>query len=163
MAMAREEYSDFLDSVESGELDSGAARKLEVDLSSGERAYLALSSLAYGYYRLAEQAAAEPDQSPILIARLESWNALLSELYTSSGDDPALQRAVREAAEDLHRRAPRVGAECRDASGAPADCPSTGLLLRMLREADAQSGRHGVRGALTQLLNRLRGAEAPSR
>jgi hypothetical protein len=162
MVAAQNEYPAFIASLESGSPEAVAEGQVRADLDSGDRAYLALSSLAYAYYRLAERAAEAPDQSPVLIARLESWNAMLSQLYERSGDNPALRQAVREAAEDLHRRAPRLETPCTGTGNHAADCHSTGLLLRTLREVDASTERHGVRGALTQLLNRLRGEEAKS-
>ena len=145
MDVAREEYGGFLAEVDSGSLSDGSARQLEADLASTDRVYLAVSSIAYGYYRLAQRAAEQPGQRPVLVARLEHWNSLLSNLYESSTDQPKIHRAVREAAEDLDRRAPR--------DAAPP-------LLTTLQELDGQLETRGVRGALNRLVQRLRGEPA---
>ena len=116
--------------------------------------YLALSSLAYGYYRLSQQAAATPNDDPELVARLERWNALLARAYASSPQDADFQDSVREAALDLRRRAPPVALSCLDASGGRVSCDSTEAVLR---DIDRLRDEVGVRGALSRLLGRFFG------
>lgn len=141
--VARETYPGFIEGVEQGELDPEATRALEADLDSVDRVYLALSSLAYGYYRLAEHSDGEADPSPAAEI-LERWNHLLSQLYEASHDRPELQHAVRTAAEDLDRK---------------AQSDSSDVLLRTLRQADAEAEQHGIRAALSRIVQRMRGGE----
>ena len=57
---ARAQYGDFIRGVERGDLDDREAARLERDVAAGaggENPYLALSSLSYGYFRLAQEAA----------------------------------------------------------------------------------------------------------
>jgi hypothetical protein len=127
-------------------------RALEDENAAADRT-LALSSLAYGYFMLAERAAASERPDPALVARLERWNDLLGSAYEKAERDPSFRTAVREAALDLHARAPAVG--CEDAGS----CPSTGLLLETLRRIDDPASETGVRGALGKLLGRMLGDE----
>lgn len=152
---ARREYSGFFDALDEGEPSPAAVAALESDLARGgasERAYLALSSLAYGYYRLAQAAAASPGEDPTIVARLERWNELLASAYASSDDD-AYRQAVRSAARDLHARSD-IELRCADASGERVACQSTESVLRGL---DQTSGEVGGRGAVQRLLQRLFG------
>ena len=136
--------------------EQGAAR-VEADLAGGaSNRYLALSSLAYGYFRLAQRAAEAGRGDPETIARLERWNALLAGAYQASPEDPRFQEAVREAAVDLHRRGPAVELDCLDAAGNPARCTSTESVVRTLSQ---QRDRAGMRGALGKLLQRLFGSD----
>lgn len=157
MGPVREAYGGFFDALDRGEVDAAEIARVEADVAAGsasEGAYLALSSLAYGYYQLAQRAADEPDRDPEVLARLEAWNDLLSSAYEAHGAGDPYRDAVREAAEDVHRRAPAVGLRCLDEEGEPARCDSTEAVLRGL-----QSGRDatGVRGALGRMLGRLFG------
>ena len=70
---AKAEFGDFFEAIEAGGVNDSQSRKLETALagSSQEESYLALSSLAYGYFRLAQRAAADPSATPRLTARLE--------------------------------------------------------------------------------------------
>ena len=125
--------------------------------ASGEHAYLALSSLAYGYYRLASRTAQGTTADPAIVERLARWNELLSNAYAASPEDAAYQSAVRQAAEDLHARAP-IRLPCRDAKGAEMACSSTESVLRGF---NAASERVGLRGALERVMRRLTGSEEP--
>ncbi len=155
---AKQEYGEFFAALDAnGDIGETAAARLEADVAAGadsENAYLALSSLAYGYYRLAQQAAATPIDDPELVARLERWNALLSRAYASSGQDAEFQDSVREAALDLKHRAPPVVLSCLDESGGRVPCDSTDAVLR---DIDRLRDQVGVRGALSRLLGRFFG------
>jgi len=154
------EYGEFFDAVEQGRLeDEQPLSRVEGELEAGTRsgaAYLALSSLAYGYYRLSLRAAATPDVDPAIAARLERWNAILAQAYDAAGDDEAFRGAVREAALDLRRNAPPIGLVCRDARGAPVACDSTDAVLRGL---DSTADDVGIRGGLERLLERILGGD----
>jgi len=155
MAPAQSTYGEFFSSLDATGAPSAAeAARLEADLISGvdrERSYLALSSLTYAYYRLAQAASQSPDARPELTERLERWNGLLSAAYAESADQ-RFQSAVREAATDLHERAPSIATECDGISG--QTCNTTGSLLAAL---DRMDQRGGMRTPLTHLLNRVIG------
>jgi hypothetical protein len=154
---ARSTYAGFFDALEHGEPSDAAVAELESDVARGgasERAYLALSSLAYGYYRLTQVAAASPGEDPTIVARLERWNELLSGAYASS-DDPAYRQAVQSAARDLRARSD-IELSCVDASGERVACRSTEAVLRGLDQA---SGQMGARGAVQRLLERVFGGD----
>lgn len=155
-AVAR--YGEFFEAVEEGRADGSPLARVEETVAAGgssEEAYLALSSLAYGYYRLSQRAAATPETPPEIAARLERWNALLGQAYGTSEDD-AWRAAVREAALDLQQRAPPVGLSCRDARGEPTACDSTDAVLRGV---DATADEVGIRGGLRRLLERISAEE----
>jgi hypothetical protein len=159
MAPARETYSGWFDALERGALADADAAQVESAVAQGaasEHAYLALSTLAYGYYQLARREADRPEQDPAVAARLTRWNTLLESAYAASPDDAAYRAAVRRAAEDLRQRA-AIRLPCQDAKGAPADCNSTEAVLRGLDAADEQLG---IRGALDRLLRRLFGGSS---
>jgi hypothetical protein len=153
---AKAAYGEFFTALETGVPADAAAARVESDLAAGAgsaNAYLALSSVAYGYWRLSERAAAE-QADPALALRLERWNALLREAYAASPADERYRAAVREAAQDLRRRAPPVRLRCVDAQGRTAECDSTEAVLRGI---DATAGEVGLRGALERLLARIFG------
>jgi hypothetical protein len=157
---ARAEYGEFFEALDDDELDDAKSARLEADLSAGAaagNAYLALSSLTYGYYRLAQRVTSDPEQDPALVARLERWNALLSRAFDASANQPGFRKAVREAAVDLHRRGPAVRLRCADADGQPAECSSTEAVIRGI---DAADDRVGYRGALGRLLQRITGGSS---
>jgi len=155
LAPAQSRYQPFFGALEQGSFDPEAAARIERDLAPGSDApYDALSSLAYGYYRLARRAAADPDADPVLIARLERWNDLLARAYEKSGADPAFQAAVRSAATDVQHRAPAVGLRCLDEWGDVTTCSSTEAVVRGM---DALRDEAGVRGQLSRLLSKLFG------
>lgn len=157
---AQATYGEFFAALEGGVPPEAATARLDADLAAGPasaNAYLALSSLAYGYWLLSERAAAA-QTDPALAARLESWNALLRQAYAASPDDAPYRAAVREAAQDLRRRAPPVRLRCTDADGGTAECDSTEAVLRGI---DAASGEVGLRGALERLLARIFGGAEP--
>lgn len=157
---AQATYGEFFAALESGVPSDSASARLDADLAAGatsENAYLALSSLAYGYWTLSERAAAE-QADPALAARLESWNALLGRAYETSPEDPSYRAAVRAAALDLQRRAPPVRLHCADADGGSAECDSTEAVLRGI---DAASGEVGLRAALARLIERIFGPDEP--
>jgi hypothetical protein len=153
---AKQEYGEFFAALDQkGDVGEAAAARLEADLAAGavsQNAYLALSSLAYGYYRLSQQAAAAPNEDPELVARLERWNTLLARAYAASPQDARFQDSVREAALDLKRRAPPVDLACLDEAGSRVRCDSTEAVLR---DIDRMRDQVGVRGALSRLLGRF--------
>ncbi len=155
---AQSAYGEFFEALESGVPTDAATARLDADLAAGaasKNAYLALSSVAYGYWRLSERAAAE-QTDPALASRLESWNALLGQAYAASPEASSYRAAVREAALDLRRRAPPVRLRCVDADGRSAACDSTEAVLRGI---DTASGEVGLRGAFERLLERIFGGD----
>jgi hypothetical protein len=155
---AKVAYGEFFTALESGVPADADAARVESDLAGGAasaNAYLALSSLAYGYWRLSERAAAE-QADPALALRLERWNALLREAYATSGGDAPYREAIREAVLDLRRRAPPVRLRCVDADGGETGCDSTEAVLRGI---DATTAEVGLRGAFERLLERIFGGE----
>jgi len=157
---AREAYDGFFGAVDAGQMNDVEGAPVEAAVADGgasQNAYLALSSLSYGYYRLAQRVAATPGADPAAVARLERWNALLAQAYETSSDDPRYREAVHAAVTDLHQRSQvRVG--CVDAQGQPAECDSTEAVLRGF---DAAANEVGIRGALQRLLERILGPEDP--
>jgi hypothetical protein len=144
LAPARAEFGEFFEAVEAGSVDESQSQRLESALASGasdENAYLALSSLAYGYFRLAQRAATDPGARPELTNRLDRWNRVLADAYSDSEANPEFRSAVRQAAEDLGDKAPAV---------APAED-----LLQRIAQADGRSS--GLRGALEGLIGRITG------
>jgi hypothetical protein len=157
---ARAQYAKFFEALGADRLDDANAAQLEADLAAGadsERAYLALSSLAWGYYWMAERAARAPHTPPEVQARLERWNELLAAAYAASPGDAAYRAALREAAADVHRRAAPLDLNCLDERGAPARCDSTEAVLRTLSH---ERDRSGIRGTLRSLVERVRGGDA---
>jgi hypothetical protein len=155
---AQATYAAFFEALESGVPGDEVTARVDADLAAGsgsENAYLALSSVAYGYWRLSERAA-EAQRDPALAARLESWNALLGQAYAASPADGPYRAAMREAALDLRRRAPPVRLRCVDAAGATTECDSTEAVMRGI---DTASGEVGLRGAFERLLERIFGGE----
>jgi hypothetical protein len=152
---AQQRYESFFGALEKGSFDPAAAARIERDLAAGSDApYDALSSLAYGYYRLARRAAADPNADPAVILRLERWNDMLARAYEKSGSDPAFRAAVRAAAADVNRRAPAVGLRCLDEWGDVTTCSSTEAVIRGM---DALRDQTGLRGQLARLFARLFG------
>jgi hypothetical protein len=154
---AQDQYAKFFAALAEGELSDEDVADLERDVASGawsKTPYLAISSLSYGYYQLAQRAAANPDEDPAVVARLERWNELLVRAYDISGDDPSYRAAVREAALDLEQRGPQVTLECVDERGQTVECSSTEAVLRGINHAHE---RVGIRGALGRLFQRLMG------
>jgi hypothetical protein len=158
MQPAKQAYGEFFEALDGpGEVGDAALARVEADVAAGaasENAYLALSSLAYGYYRLSQQAAESPSSDPEVVARLERWNALLAQAYAASPQDAPFQASVREAAVDLQRRSPKVALSCLDESGARVACDSTDAVVR---DIDRLRDEVGVRGALARLLGRFFG------
>ena len=153
---AKAAYGEFFTALEAGVPADSAAARVESDLAAGsvsENAYLALSSLAYGYWRLSERAAAA-QADPALALRLERWNALLRETYATSAEDARYRAAIRTAALDLRRRAAPVRLRCVAADGGTSECSSTEAVLRGI---DSAAGEVGLRGALERLLQRMFG------
>lgn len=152
---ARERYADFFEALESGRLDPAQTAQIERALadSGDERAaYLALSSLTYGYYRLAHAASKQPRANHRLTARLVRWNELLTKVYGAESTSPALKQAVRRAAEDLAMRAPAVGVTC--TAGRVEDCEAARGLVGALAAVDE---RTSVRSPLSRVIERLLG------
>ena len=158
MLPAKQEYGEFFTALDgNGAANDAALARVEADVAAGaasENAYLALSSLAYGYYRLSQQAAETPSNDPEIVARLERWNALLADAYAASPQDAPFQASVREAALDLQRRSPKVALSCLDQAGARVACDSTDAVVR---DIDRLRDEVGVRGALARLLDRFFG------
>jgi hypothetical protein len=154
---AQDQYAEFFTALAKGELSDEDAANLERDVASGpsaEAPYLAISSLSYGYYQLAQRAATNPDEDPAIVVRLQRWNELLVQAYDMGADDPSYRAAVREAALDLERRGPPVTLSCVDERGRTSDCNSTESVLRGFNRVEEQVG---IRGALDRLFQRMRG------
>ncbi len=152
---AQAEFSGFFGAVESGTLDDAEAERVErAVVEADANSYLALSSLSYGYFRLAQQLSASDGQDPVIAARLERWNALLARAYADHGDDPGYREAVHAAALDLRERAPAVQLRCLDAEGRETSCDTTESVLRGIDDA---SNRVGYTGALERLVRRIFG------
>jgi hypothetical protein len=161
LAPAEARYGEFFSAVRAGEVDEARLAGVERDVAGdpgSQDAYLALSSLAYGYFRLSERAALTPEADPEIGARLERWNALFGQAWDASPEDPAFRRAVREATRDLQQRAPPVTLRCRDARGDASPCSSTDAVARGI---DATADEAGLRGGLERVLLRLFGREDP--
>ncbi len=154
---SRRQYPGFFERLGSGEPSDADVAAVEADVAGGERAYLALSSLAYGYHQLAQRAARSPGEDPSIVARLERWNALLASAYASTHDEQ-YRAAIRSAAEDVRDRSAALELSCVDASGSSVPCRTTESVLRGIDQA---GGEVGVRGALSRLLRRVFGSEAP--
>jgi hypothetical protein len=154
MGPARETYTEYFSALDRGSLADADAAALEAEVAQGaaaEHAYLALSSLAHGYFEIARREAARPEQDPEVALRLARWNALLERAYAASPDDESYREAIRRAARELRERAP-LQVPCRDERDAPAACSSTESVLRHI---DAADDRAGMRGALERLLRRI--------
>ncbi|MGE4608332.1 MAG: hypothetical protein AAEJ52_16450 [Myxococcota bacterium] len=151
---AREQYGSVFAALDDGVISDQQLETLEADVADGagsDRAYLALSSITWVYYQIAQQAAAAAGEDPQVVARLERLNQLLSRAYEVSADSPQFQTAMLDAARDLQNRAPPVSLECIDADGRPAECSATEALLRGYAAASSEIG---IRGALQKLLER---------
>lgn len=157
LAPARETYTEFFTALDRDPKEDDAdLATVEAVLAGGageEQAYLALSSIAYGYYRLAQRAAAAESTDPLITRRLARWNDLLALAYHESPQDARYRSAVRQAAEELNDRA-RISLPCRGPEGEPAACNSTEHVLRGI---DAATERVGIRGALGRVLQRFFG------
>jgi hypothetical protein len=152
---AKSEYKSFFTALDDGAVDEVEAARLEADLAGegeGENAYLALSSISYGYYRLSQRAAAAPNVDPEIAARLERWNQVLALAYERNETDAEFRGAVRDAVIDLSENAPQVKLRCVEADGTETECDSTEVVLRGV---DATAGDVGLRGALQHLLERM--------
>ncbi len=157
MDPARAEYGDVFAALDDGAISDEQLETLEADVAAGagsENAYLALTSITFVYYTIAQQAAASPAEDPGVVRRLERLNALLSGAYRASADDVNYRDAMQSAAQDLQRRAPAVSLQCVDDAGQPAECQSTEALLHQYA---AVSDEIGIRGALRKLLQRITG------
>lgn len=158
MTPAKQKYGEFFTALDGeGAVGDAALAQVEADVAAGagsQDAYLALSSLAYGYYRLSQQAADTPGNDPEIVARLERWNTLLAQAYAESAEDEPYQASVREAALDLQRRSPKVELSCLDEAGGRVACDSTDAVVR---DIDRLRDEVGVRGALARLLGRFFG------
>ncbi len=148
---AQAEYSDFFAAIDENAVDDGRLARVEAAVAGEDRDYLALSSLAWGYYRLSKQAARTPGADPEIAARLERWNALLGVAYGQHAGDESHREAVRTAALDLRSKAPPVTLRCTDERGQTRECDSTDAVVRGL---DAAAREVGPRGALQRLLQR---------
>jgi hypothetical protein len=153
LSPAEDRYGEFFAAVEGGHIADADAANVEADLSSGfgsQRAYLALSSISYGYWRLATRIARAPDADPALRERLSHWNAVLLAAYSKSQSDPLFSDALRTAALDLQSRSPQRGSDCEAAE----ECEPAEVLVRTLAAFDANSG---LRAPLEQLIQRFQG------
>ena len=148
---ARAEYTDFFQAIDENAADDARLARVEEAVARGDQDYLALSSLAWGYYRLSQQAAATPGGDPQITARLERWNEVLGAAYGMRPEDDPYREAVRTAAVDLQEKAPPVTLRCTDAEGNISECDSTDAVVRGL---DAAAADVGPRGALERLLER---------
>ena len=155
---AQAEYRDFFLGVQEGGLDEAGAARVEAAVRGAEGVdrFEALSSLSYGYFMLARVQAASEKPDPRLIERLEAWNALLTEAYQESSDDPRYRAAVRAAALDLQENVPALGLRCTDAEGQVTRCNSTEAVVRAI---DATRQQTGLRGAISRLLASIFGRD----
>ncbi len=154
---AMDRYQEFFEALDDQSVGDAKLGRVEREVAAGaasENSYLALSSLAYGYYRLSLRAAAEESADPQVVARLERWNALLGAAYDASPEDERYRQAVHQAARDLQRRAPPVRLRCIDEQGASVACDSTEAVIRGV---NAAAGEVGIRGGLERLLERIVG------
>ena len=154
LAPARATYTEYFAAIDRGAVADADVASLEAAVARGaaaEHAYLALSSLAHGYYELARREAGRPEQDPEVALRLARWNALLERAYAASPEDESYRAAVRRAATELRERAP-LPVPCADEHGAPSSCSSTESVLRSIDTADEHAG---IRGALERLLRRF--------
>ncbi len=154
---AMDHYKQFFAALDDENVDGAKLGRVERDVAAGgasENAYLALSSLAYGYYQLSLRAAAQESANPQVVERLERWNALLGAAYDASPEDERYRQAVHQAARDLQRRAPPVRLRCVDEQGDSVACDSTEAVIRGI---NASAGEVGIRGGLERLLERILG------
>lgn len=154
---AQHNYTEFFSGLAQNKLSDEDAQRVERDVAQGaqsERSYEALSTLAYGYYRLARATSSRGGSDPEITARLEHWNELLSKAYATSEKDPGYREAVRQAALDVRRRTPPMGLRCTDAGGNPARCDSTEAVVRAMGEVRDTTG---VRGKIGLLFDRIFG------
>jgi hypothetical protein len=154
---ARDTYGEFFAAVEEGhvsdDLLDGPESALVAEPGSYE-AYVALTSIAFGYLSLARHASDTADMNPELAGRLERWNELLSETYARRSVPAHFKDALRQAADDLHFRVSNMRTSCVMASGRSGGCSSG--LVGALREAD-EAGV--VRSPMRRLIERIRGNE----
>jgi hypothetical protein len=151
LSPAEAEYQAFFAAVDRGSIAEADTAALEADLSAGgesAQAYLALSSISYGYWRLATELASAPDADPALRERLRHWNELLLTAYGQSESDPHFRDAVRMAALDLQRHTPGHGTRCRPGE----TCEHADSLVSALAAFDSNAG---LRTPLEQLMQRL--------
>ncbi|MFQ5417837.1 MAG: hypothetical protein ACE5FL_12420 [Myxococcota bacterium] len=156
---AVDEYAEFFTALADGEVSDDDASRVETAVASGASGatpYLAISSLSFAYFRLAQKAAEDPGIHPAVVARLERWNELLARAYDVSAEDPSYRAAVREAALDLKESAPSIHLRCLDERGETAECDSTEAVLRGFHRAGEQVG---IRGALSHLFQRIFGGD----
>lgn len=152
--------ADMFEALDDGDIRDDQLHRLEADVAAGsdsDHAYLALSSLTYAYYRMAQQAAAAPGEDPAVVARLERWNELLAGAFDASPDEE-YRDAMRTAAEDLRDRAPDVSVSCVDESGQATQCTATELLIRSY---GAAADSMGIHGALERIIQRVIGRDEP--
>jgi len=152
---AEAQYGAFFEAIDENAANDPRLVPVEEAVAGGEQDYLALSSLAWGYYRLSQRAARSPGADPEIAARLERWNAILGAAYGERPEDDPYRVAVRAAALDLQTNAPPVTLRCTDAQGRTVECDSTEAVVRGL---DAAAADVGPRGALERLLERWFGS-----
>jgi hypothetical protein len=160
LARAQAEYGEFFSALGARELDAASLARVERDLEAGggsEKAWLALSSLAWGYWQLSLRAAGREAEHPEIAERLAHWNALLGRAYAESAQPEGFRAAIRTAAHDLQRQAPPVRVACLDERGDTSECSSTDAVLRGL---DAAADDAGIRGGIRRLLERWLGGRA---
>ena len=150
LAPAQAEY-EFFSAIGESAADDARLSRVERAVAEGDSDYLALSSLAWGYYQLSQQAARTPGADPAIAARLERWNRLLGQAYGDRPEDDPYREAVRTAALDLRSQAPPVTLRCQDEQGRSSECDSTDAVVRGL---DAAASDAGPRGALERVLER---------
>jgi hypothetical protein len=117
---AKAEYSEFFSAIGESNLDDARLARVEMAVAESDADYMALSSLAWGYYQLSRAAARTPGVDPEITARLERWNALLGRGGAGGGTRPAEQRATghpalpgRAGSDDRMRFDRRRGARAR--------------------------------------------------
>ncbi len=156
---ARKEYGDFFSAVDEGKVDAESLERVERAVAAADgsaSSYRALSSLAYGYWRLSERASGEEETHADITERLEQWNAVLGRAYDASAGDETFRAALREAALDLQQRAAPVRVACLDEQGRATECTSTDVVVRGL---DTAASDVGLRGGLRRLIERWVGSD----
>ncbi len=156
---AMREYGEFFTAVGEGKVDAESLARVEEALNAPDgspKSYLALSSLAYGYWRLSERASGQEETHEEITDQLAQWNAVLGRAYDASAEDETFRMALREAALDLQAHAPPVRVSCLDDRGRATECSSTDVVVRGL---DTAASDVGLRGGLRRLIQRWVGSD----
>lgn len=151
---AKSQFGDFFRAIDAGETDDAPLADVERAVAEGAgdaEGYLALSSLAYGYYQLSQRAARSETVDPAIASRLERWNDLFARVYGADPGATAWRDAVRAAALDLEAHAAPVALACRGSDGTSTPCTATEAVMLSI---DRAASDRGYRGGLEKLLER---------